>query len=355
MSEQPITPEYTVPNRAWLRAGLGAAALASFISLGAPNPQSAQAEGSRFIGVSTAVELQAALDEAKPGQIIDMEDGVYNGHFTIKHGGTVKAPITLRGSREAILQGEAIDRGKSLLLENADYWRLEGFSLGHAISGLVLSETDYTLVMGLKITRTGNEALAAKNFSSNNRIMYNFIRQAGLVNPKNGEGYYNGTAKNNLVKITGGKLDKSDNNMVIGNDIAETAAEPIDIKEGSSGVTIRRNRLDGGGISSLKDANSLVDVKGNNNLIEGNIGTNAPRDGFQTFPPLDGWASWNVFRYNTVDANGNGLGFNLSQGIGNKACENEVLGKPAGTESESCTKSVTPDTNLTNNRLGLSG
>jgi hypothetical protein len=49
-----------------------------------------------------------------------------------------------------------------------------------------------------------------------------------------------------------------------------------------------------------------MDVKGNEWLIQGNIGRNGPEEGFQTHRILDGWGSRNTFDDNTVDVAGDG-------------------------------------------------
>ena len=73
--------------------------------------------------------------------------------------------------------------------------------------------------------------------------------------------------------------DRSDRNVLEGNDIAETTAESVDIKEGTTGGTVRGNTFSGVGMSA---ADAWVDVKGNEWQIVGNVGADAPEDGFQT-------------------------------------------------------------------------
>jgi hypothetical protein len=45
----------------------------------------------------------------------------------------------------------------------------------------------------------------------------------------------------------------------------------------------------------MVDADSWVDVKGNNWRIEGNRGTTSPADGFQVHEIVDGWGRGTVF------------------------------------------------------------
>ena len=111
----------------------------------------------------------------------------------------------------------------------------------------------------------------------------------------------------------GNEPDRSDRNVIEGNDIAGTTAEAVDIKEGTSDGVLRGNTFDG---SAMDEADSWVDVKGNGWLIEGNTGTAAPEDGFQTHQILDGWGTGNVFRHNTAKMSGSGVGFDGSFAIG---------------------------------------
>jgi hypothetical protein len=61
--------------------------------------------------------------------------------------------------------------------------------------------------------------------------------------------------------------------------------------------------MDGSGMTG---ADSLIDVKGNGWLIEGNTGVHAPSEALQTHRILDGWGTGNVFTGNTVDVDGDG-------------------------------------------------
>ena len=83
-----------------------------------------------------------------------------------------------------------------------------------------------------------------------------------------------------MGKVQKGEPDHRDRNQVLRNEIWATTSESIDIKEGTSGGLIEGNRFDGSGLSG---ADSWVDVKGNGYTILGNtIGTNSPKDGYQT-------------------------------------------------------------------------
>ncbi|OLT15092.1 hypothetical protein BJF78_16720 [Pseudonocardia sp. CNS-139] len=55
--------------------------------------------------VSGAGELSAALAGARPGDVIRLADGVYEGAFVATASGTPDAPIWVCGSRGAVLDG----------------------------------------------------------------------------------------------------------------------------------------------------------------------------------------------------------------------------------------------------------
>jgi hypothetical protein len=110
----------------------------------------------------------------------------------------------------------------------------------------------------------------------------------------------------------------------------------VDIKEGTSNGILRGNTFDGSKLQS-DVADSWVDVKGNNWLIEGNTGTNSPNDGFQTHRILAGWGNHNTFRNNIAHVNGPGYGFALTPALDNVVeCNNTVTGGVRGTSNVSC-------------------
>ncbi len=86
------------------------------------------------------------------------------------------------------------------------------------------------------------------------------------------------------------------------------------------------------------DADSWVDIKGNNWIIRDNKGKNSPKDGFQTHVILKGWGDGNLFIGNQADLNGgSGLGFYLDEPLRNKVfCDNGVSGAGQGISNVPC-------------------
>ncbi|MFI6515105.1 nitrous oxide reductase family maturation protein NosD [Spirillospora sp. NPDC050679] len=270
--------------------------------------------------------LEDALRSAKPGDVIKMAAGTYEGKFVAQASGTQSQPIWLCGDQGAVVDGGGVKKGYAFHLNKANHWRLVGFTVRNSQKGVMADTSNGSLIQGLTVHDIGDEAIHLRNFSTGNTVQYNKIYNTGLRREKFGEGVYLGTAQSNWKKFSGGKIDKSDNNVVRGNVIRATA-EAIDIKEGTTGGKIIGNVFDGSATGGDKHNDSWIDVKGNGYLIEGNRGTKTPADGFQTHKIVEGWGTGNTFRGNTIDlAGGNGVGINDTAGGNTIACDNKVQG-----------------------------
>ncbi|NTV39918.1 MAG: hypothetical protein HGA51_08195, partial [Demequinaceae bacterium] len=329
-------------NAPWraLTAAVGTVAVAAtVVSLAAASasafamPSSCAAPTVR---VANGVELQAALGRATPGDVIQLADGVYQGKFVADHPATAAKPITVCGSRGAILNAEGPSGGYVLHLLNADYWRIEGITARHGQKGIILDETDYAVLSGVEVYDTGDEAIHLRDFSSHNVVTGVVVHDTGRRNTKFGEGVYVGSAQSNWSSVSGGVPDESDFNVIEFSTIYNTTGESVDIKEGTQGGVLRGNHFDGAGLV-VSGADSWVDVKGKGWLIEGNVGVNSPMDGFQTHEIVTGWGTGNTFRNNTADVNGPGFGFSLTPVRANVVeCSNSVTRGAEGYANVSC-------------------
>jgi Right handed beta helix region/Chondroitinase B len=285
--------------------------------------------------VHDAAELRTALETAKPGDVIRMADGIYTGAFTVTSSGTQQQPIFLCGSRNAVLDGEA--RVTYVLhLNGADWWRLVGFTVREGLKGVVADRADHDTLSGLLVTGTGSEAIRLRTFSSDNRVVGNTVRDTGSRQPRYGEGIYVGSAHDDWCRFTGCEPDRSDRNAVVGNVIADTTAEGIDVKEGTTGGVIAGNRLSGAGMT---DADSWIELKGNGWRVEHNTGRDSPEDGIQTYVVSRGWGRRNVFRANRLVVNGPGYGIYIDQDESSKnvvRCDNVAVGAHHGLSNIPC-------------------
>jgi len=280
------------------------------------------------VTVSDAAGLVEALDAAEPGTVIHLEPGVYAGRFAAAHPGTESDPIWVCGPADAIIDGGGVRKGYAFHLNEVSHWRLVGFSVRNSQKGVMADKTTHTVIQGLTVHHIGDEAVHLRNFSSDNVVQYCMIYATGLRREKFGEGVYLGTAESNWATFSGGRMDRSDRNVVRGNVIRATA-EAVDVKEGTSAGRIIGNVFDGSGLGGSKHNDSWVDVKGNGYLIQGNTGNATSRDGFQTHRIADGWGTGNVFRRNIIHLGGSGgVGINDTVGGNTISCDNEVTGGP---------------------------
>jgi hypothetical protein len=278
------------------------------------------------VTVRDAAGLAEALGAAGPGTVIKLKPGVYADRFEAMISGTENEPIFVCGPSEAIIDAGGIEKGYAFHLDDVSHWRLVGFTVRDSRKGVMADRTSDTIIQGLTVHDIGDEAIHLRDFSSDNTVQYCMIYATGLRREKFGEGVYLGTAQSNWAAISGGRMDRSDRNIVRGNVIRSTA-EAIDIKEGTSDGRIVGNIFDGSNLTGSKHNDSWVDVKGNGYLIEGNTGSNTERDGFQTHEILDGWGTGNVFRANIINlGNSGGVGINDTVGGNAIACDNKVTG-----------------------------
>jgi hypothetical protein len=258
-----------------------------------PLPLPPSCGGADLVEVTDAGQLQRALDDARPGRTIRLAAGTYAGNFVATAQGTPDSPIRLCGSRSAVLDGGNVDDGGyTLHLQKASHWQVLGLTVRGGGKGVMVDAGTGNLIQGLLVTSVGDEAIHLRTDSTDNGVVGNVVRDTGLRKPKYGEGIYIGSAESNWCRQTDCRPDRSDRNVIEANDIAGTTAESVDIKEGTSDGVLRGNVFDG---SAMIEADSWVDVKGNDWRIEGNRGTTSPGDGFQVHEIVDGWGRGTVF------------------------------------------------------------
>ena len=286
----------------------------------------------RGTGVSTADELSAALENARPGDTIVLADGRYAGEFTATAVATEAQPVVLCGSAGAVLDGGSVDSGYTLHLDRAEHWRLEGFTVSGGQKGVMLDGASHNVLSGLTVSAVGDEAVHLRAGSSDNLLEGITVTGTGLRDPEFGEGIYIGTAESNWCDISDCEPDRSDRNRIVGATVSGTTAETVDVKEGTTGGELTGSILDGSAISAV---DSLVDVKGNDWAITGNTGTAAPEDGAQVHVILEGWGRDNDFAGNTFAVAGAGVAIAIvgdARDSGNVVhCDNTatVDGRPA--------------------------
>jgi hypothetical protein len=292
------------------------------------------------VNVANATQLSAALANAKPGQTIVLADGTYNSKFVINTPGTATAPITLKGSRNAILDSGAVNTGYTIHLNNADYWRLDGFTITRGNKAIMADQTNSTIIANVDAGNTGQEVIHLRNFSTDNVVRDSVIHDSGKYIDKYGEGVYLGSAQGNWATASGGQPDASDRNKVLNNTFRNTTSEAVDAKEATTGGEIRGNSMDGSGVSGTNGGDSLVDAKGNNYIIANNTVTGSGPfllDGMQTHVAVAGWGQNNVFDANTFTLAAPGYAINVSGSPNVVRCNNTTTGTAKGLTNVACT------------------
>lgn len=232
--------------------------------------------------------IQKAVDLAAPGDSIELLPGTYFQDVVTKRDGLPNKPITITGSKSAIVQGEKNPR---IFEINHSYVVLNGFIIdGHHKSSeekssyrdkliYVISTVPKTGVTNVKILNmdiknAGGECIRFRYFSQYNEVAYSQIIHCGAFDfkfdtgGKNGEGVYIGTAPEqrgdgrNPTK----DVDQSNNNWIHHNTFNTQGNECVDIKEGSSLNMIEYNSCTG-----QKDSKSGgMDTRGDNNSFRYN-------------------------------------------------------------------------------------
>lgn len=282
--------------------------------------------------------LSQALSGARAGDVIQLADGTYKGNFTATAQGTADRPITLCGTRNAVLGATG---GYGLHLDGASHWRLAGFTIRGGAKGLMLDRARSNLVEGLLIEQAGEEGLHLRMGSSDNLVRGNEVRLTGRTSAEYGEGVYIGSAQKNWSKFGdgGGGPDRSDRNVIELNTITDTVAENVDIKEGTTGGILRGNTFSGRALAG-GFADSWVDVKGNGWTIADNVGTDSPADGFQVHEIVSGWGVDNRFDNNSATLGRTGYAINVTKNPQRNvvSCTNRVTGG-RGLSNIACTGS----------------
>jgi len=305
----------------------------------------------REVPVSNSDQLKAALASAQPGDKIELADGTYTGStlagnytgsFAITRSGTMTNPITLTGSSNAVIDGNGTGGHYGLYLYGANYWNITGLTVNNASKGIVLDGSSNDFIDNVTVSNTGQEGVHFRSFSRYDVLKNSTVSNTGLRSPQYGEGVYIGSANSNWATYSNGQPDTSDRNVIYGNTLSTITAEPIDVKEGTTGGHFANNSFDGSAISGQNSADSWMDVKGNYNLIENNIGVNTLQDGYQVHVAYAGWGADNLFRNNISQVNAPGYGFNLvngAMGQGNVVdCSNVVTGAAMGFADVPCTQ-----------------
>ena len=282
------------------------------------------------ITVSTAAQLQNALNSATAGQTITLADGIYSksGGFIIPANinGTSSNPIVLKGTQNAIITSGSLSSGYGLGLRGNMYWTLDGFTVYNSAKGIVLDSSHHNTIKNIHVNKIGDEGIHLRSYSSFNSVENCFIDSTGTYSAGFGEAIYIGSAVSNWPTYTKGNPDTCNYNNILNNSFGNhVLAENIDVKEGTTGGRIAYNTFNGTGLNNQNSADSWIDVKGNYYTIECNTGANTLTDGFQTHILVSGWGNYNAFSNNTLAVNATGYGILITESSSKGTAYNNIV------------------------------
>ena len=296
----------------------------------------------RVVPVSSVSQLASALSSAMPGDRIELADGTYAGKFAIQASGTATAPIVLCGSRKAVLAQGVLTSGNGIYLAGS-YWTLAGFSITSSQVGVAIVGGDNNVIDGIEIHGVGQAGVHLRGFASRNVVKNSYIHDTGKYIKEYGEAVYVGSYYAKWSTESGGRPDASDDNVIANNVLGPNiGSDMVDVKEGTTGTVIENNSFDGTGQGYTKTWNDTwILVQGNNTVLRGNRGKNAPVHGFRVtptsaYPGLYG--NNNTFETNSAEVNAGGYGFKIDAGVSGNVvrCSNMVSNAGSGYSNVRC-------------------
>ena len=254
--------------------------------------------------VQNTEELYKAVENAKAGDLIKVASGEYDLSEKILKAsadGTEEQHIIIKAldsDEPVIFKGKTTENGYVMHI-TGDYWDVEGIVFTNAQKGIVLDNSNHSMISDCEIHTVGAEAIAVRDGSSYGTINKCYIHDTGLVSPGYGEGVYIGSSKDKT------EFDfKCDHNKVTDCTFKNVAAEHIDVKEYTTDTEISGCIFYGDGITGENYAGSFIDIKGNYCYVHDNTGY---RNGnpkiaaaFEIHEQVQGWGYHHVFENNTL-------------------------------------------------------
>ncbi len=230
------------------------------------------------VKVSDTAELITALENAAAGDEIILAPGTYLqtewiGEWSVFYSngeGTKEKPIILRSEdpeKPAVLCGDNQEEKIGLHI-TGDYWEIYDIKVGEAQKGIILDNSNYSLISGCEVYNTGLEGIHIRDNSSYCVIEDCYVHDNGSYKPGYGEAIYIGSSENttdygydcHYNTVRGCKLGPN------------TAAEHVDVKEFTIGTVIENCTFDGTGMTGKNYGDSFLEIKGNDVIVRNNVG-----------------------------------------------------------------------------------
>jgi len=257
---------------------------------------------SEIYEVSSSDQLVNALSNAIAGDLILLASGTYTTsssslesftrdgstynkiyYYSGVNNGTSSNRITIRSESQnnpAVLEGNGFSEPGYVLYITGDYWLVENIKIKNGAKGLMLDNSNNSIIRDVEIFDIGQEGLHVRDGSTNTLIDNVNVHNVGKKDASLGEGIYIGSDNSHWWE--GDETDTGEkgllyrlavhNTTIINSTIGPNiTAEPIDIKEGTENTVVENCTIYGLGISGIPEyVDSHIDIKGNNARIRCN-------------------------------------------------------------------------------------
>lgn len=98
--------------------------------------------------VNSLSALQSAIDDASPGDIIELQNGTYSGQFAVTSSGTEANPIYIRGESK---NGVVLNTSSHITFNSASYVVLENMTIDRGVAEGTTSDTTYAIRLSLTV------------------------------------------------------------------------------------------------------------------------------------------------------------------------------------------------------------
>ena len=179
--------------------------------------------------------LQAALDRAKPGDVITFT-GKHWGKFRTKKDGTASKPIVVRGvGNNAIIEVGNLKSGYGMIVQH-DHYIFEDFTIQNAKKGLVVEHgANHGIIRNVNVKRVGMEGFKFRYDSQYWLVQNCSVDDTGNASGEYGEGYYVGNADSNWNNK---QPDRSGYITFLNCRASNLLNDGFDLKEGSHHIKI---------------------------------------------------------------------------------------------------------------------
>jgi len=242
---------------------------------------------SRHAGMGTSI--QAALEQAGPGDTIELAAGEYFEDIHSVRDGEKTRPITIHGSHASIIHGSG--RRAHIVDINHDHHHLIGFTVDGLVGDPKLKESyrdkliyvhgrkpyrgvEGILIDDMELLHAGGECLRLRYFVRDSEVRHSHFFQCGThdfmfpSDAKNGEAIYIGTSSTQWAdgKNPTADADRSTDNWIHDNEFQTWGNECVDIKEGSEHNLVEHNICE----RQLDPESAGFDARGDNNIFRYN-------------------------------------------------------------------------------------